>query len=66
MAGNTRGKLKEQFEGIHNNLDWSRRHVLAALDLVKDYKPRLAKAIQGLGKGIDTLDELAKDIYSQL
>lgn len=66
MAGNTRGKLKEQFEGVHRNFDWSRKHLIAALALIKEHKPKLSGAIKSLAKGIDTLDSLAQDIYSKL
>ena len=66
MAGNTRGRLKERFEGIHRNFDWSREHCLQSLALIKDMKPELSKAIQALHEGIDTLDKLAQDIYSKL
>jgi len=34
MAGNTRGKLKEHFEGIHRNFDWSLHHINTALALI--------------------------------
>lgn len=34
MAGNTRGKLKEHFEGIHKNLDWSLNHIQKSLALI--------------------------------
>ena len=34
MAGNTRGKLKEHFEGIHRNLDWCIHHVNESLKLL--------------------------------
>jgi len=34
MAGNTRGKLKEHFEGIHRNFDWSISHVQNSLTLI--------------------------------
>jgi len=34
MAGNTRGKLKEHFEGIHKNFDWSMYHINTSLALV--------------------------------
>jgi len=36
MAGNTRGKLKEHFEGIHRNLDWCIHHVNVSLQLIED------------------------------
>jgi len=34
MAGNTRGKLKEHFEGVHNNLNWSLKHINVSLELI--------------------------------
>ena len=34
MAGNTRGKLKEQFEGIHRNMDWALTHINKSLALL--------------------------------
>lgn len=34
MAGNTRGKLKEQYEGIHRNFDWCVKHVNTSLELI--------------------------------
>lgn len=66
MAGNTRGKLKEQFEGIHRNFDWSKKHCIEALMLIKQHNPKLTKAIQELDTMIDTMDELTQDIYSKL
>jgi len=66
MAGNTRGKLKEKFEGIHRNLDWSTVHCLSALVLIKEHNPKLTEAVESLAKGISTLDELAQGIYGKL
>jgi len=34
MAGNTRGKMKEHFEGIHRDFDWSLHHINASLLLI--------------------------------
>ena len=34
MAGNTRGKLKESFEGVHRNFDWSMKHINKSLELI--------------------------------
>jgi len=34
MAGNTRGKLKEHFEGVHRNFDWSMHHIQTSLTLI--------------------------------
>ena len=36
MSGNTRGKLKENFEGIHRNFDWATAHVNKSLLLIAD------------------------------
>lgn len=66
MAGNTRGKLKEQFEGVHRNMDWSLKHLEVALVLIQEHKPLLSESIQSLAEGIRTLDELAQGIYSRL
>jgi len=66
MAGNTRGKLKEKFEGVHRNFDWSRRHLADALMLIDKHNPNLSESIASLSEGINTLDELAQGIYSRL
>lgn len=34
MAGNTRGKLKEEFRGVHTNFDWCLKHINKSLDLI--------------------------------
>lgn len=87
MSGNTRGKLKEHFEGIHRNLDWCMHHIQHSLGLIaaqfaftdemiaaKDSPEKqeeilmqvpMYKAVVGIGEGIQTLDELANDIYSK-
>jgi len=66
MAGNTRGKLKEHFEGIHRNFDWILYHVNAALVLIKEHNPLLSKGVTSLGKAVQALDDLAQKIYSKL
>ncbi len=66
MAGNTRGKLKEKFEGVHRNFDWSKKHLTEALVLIQTHNPKLTESIESLAKGIDTLDELAMGIYSRI
>jgi len=66
MAGNTRGKLKEQFEGIHRNLDWIEHHCEYALMLIGEQKPALSESIKSLFAAISELDKLAGDIYAKL
>ncbi|GAI67523.1 unnamed protein product, partial [marine sediment metagenome] len=64
--GNTRGKLKEQFEGVHRDLDWAIKHCAEALLLIKDQHPALTKAVKSLATGLQTLDDLAQDVYSKI
>ena len=66
MAGNTRGKLKEKFEGVHRNFDWSLKHLAEAVVLIKSHNPTLTKSIESLAEGIKTLDELAMNIYARI
>jgi len=66
MASNTRGKLKEEFEGMHRNFDWIIFHCQKSLALTKEHKPGLSDAVGRLGDGVKTLDELAQGIYSKL
>lgn len=66
MAGNTRGKLKEEFEGIHRNLDWIIVHCEKSLILIREHNPKLTNAVKALGESSQTLDEIAQGIYSQL
>jgi len=66
MAGNTRGKLKEEFEGIHRNFDWITVHCGRSLNLIKEHKPNLSESIQALDKGCKALDKLSQAIYAQL
>lgn len=66
MAGNTRGKLKENFEGVHRNIGWIQLHLEKSLVLIREHNPKLSSAVNGLHKAISALDELAQDIYSKL
>lgn len=66
MAGNTRGKLKEQLEGIHRNCDWITVHVDRALVLIKDHKPELSAGIKSLAKIAVELDKFNQAIYSKI
>lgn len=66
MAGNTRGKLKEQIEGIHRNCDWILSHVHKSLALIQEHKPELSEAITSLGTIAQQLDKFTQDIYSKI
>jgi len=88
MAGNTRGKLKEHYEGLHRNFDWCLKHINPCLELIAvqlmatdpdKYKLDdaekseaalmtypLYEATKSLGEAIQTLDEVAKNVYNTL
>lgn len=66
MAGNTRGRLKERFEGIHKNFDWIQEHCTQSLILIGDKNEAIPKAIQALYEATQHLDKLAQDIYAKL
>lgn len=88
MSGNTRGKLKEHFEGVHRNLDWCLHHIAKSATLISHQLTLLPKfkdvegdaekeemffmehpmyqAVTSLANGLQTFDDLAKDIYEQL
>jgi len=56
MAGNTRGKLKEHFEGVHRNFDWCIAHINKSLALIES-KLRETQDCLALG---DDEDAIAK------
>ena len=56
MAGNTRGKLKEHFEGIHRNFDWSIHHINHALDLITN-KLMQTDEVKALGDNQEAIKE---------
>jgi len=66
MAGNTRGKLKEHFEGMHRNFDWIMYHCQQSLALIADKNPALTKAVKVLASGIDILDKTMQELYARL
>lgn len=66
MAGNTRGKLKEKFEGVHRNFEWSKKHLAEALELIKEHNPKLSDGIKELVAGIEMLDELSLQVYAKI
>jgi len=66
MASNTRGRIKERFEGIHKNLEWVKEHCAQCLKLISNKNPKMAEAVKSLGEGVKTLDDIAQDIYSRV
>lgn len=66
MAGNTRGKLKEQLAGIHNNCDWIITHADRALGLIKDTHPKLVEQVKSLATIAKQLDGFTQEIFSQI
>ena len=41
MSGNTRGKLKEHFEGVHRNIDWCLHHIGKSATLISEQLSQL-------------------------
>lgn len=66
MAGNTRGKIKEHFEGIHRNLNWILYHCEKIQGLVADKHLGLKTAAVSLAEAINALDKVVKDVYSRI
>jgi len=66
MASNTRGRIKERFEGIHKNFDWIQEHCSQCLTLIGDKNPKMSEAVLALGEATETLDKLAQNIYSTI
>lgn len=66
MSGNARGKLKEELEGIHSNLDWIKAHCVKGLAIIGDTHPELQEFFKGLGETANTLDDLANAVYAKL
>lgn len=66
MAGNTRGKLKEHFEGIHRNHDWIEHHCDTCVALIDGRKPELTAAIEAYHAEIKELDKLVMALYATL
>lgn len=64
MAGNTRGKIKEELEGCHRNFDWLQVHLEKTLILIKEHNPKLSKGIEATHKACTMLDEGLQKIYA--
>ncbi len=66
MAGNTRGKIKEHFQGMHRNFDWLEDHCFKLVALIDGKKPALTAAIEALDTEIKALDKLTQKLYSTI
>lgn len=66
MAGNTRGKIKECFEGMHRNFDWQEAHCDKIVRLIDGRNKPLTEAITALHAQIKTLDDLTQGLYSTI
>lgn len=66
MARNTRGKLKENLEGLHRNCEWIKQHCEKSLAILPDGYASLTKSFEGLIKINDQLDKFAMSIYSKV
>ena len=66
MASNTRGRIKERFEGIHKNFDWVLEHCEQCEKLIADKNPSMLEAVKSLQEGTKVLDGLAQKIYGTI
>ena len=66
MASTTRGKLKEQTEGIHRDCDWIKQHCTACLAMLPPEYESLRGNYEGLVKIADQLDSFALSLYAKL
>ena len=66
MAGNTRGKLKEHFEGIHKNFEWVTSHCQKCLSLIGDMNPNLTDGVKAIDEGCKIIDKGVQELYSKL
>lgn len=66
MAGNRRGKLKEEVEGLHRNFDWARVHSQKAKAILGESHPELHEMFDNIILAMNTMDEIAANIYSLL
>lgn len=66
MAGNTRGRIKEHFEGMHKQFDWLEFHCDKIVLLVGGKKLDLTRAVELLHEEIKVLDELTQSLYATI
>jgi len=66
MAGNTRGKLKENLEGIHRNYDWVIDHVQKRIVLIGSKNPKLTEGLEAIATQTKQFDEMIMKLYATL
>ena len=66
MARNTRGKLKENLEGVHRNCEWIKQHCDKSLLILPDGYETLKASFEGLIEINEQLDKFAQSIYSKV
>lgn len=66
MSGNSRGKLKEEFEGIHRNLDWVSVHSQKCKLLLGETHPEIHAMLDALIAEMTIVDDGAARIYATL
>ena len=66
MARNTRGKLKEELEGIHRNCEWIKQHCEKSLSLLPDGYETLTESFEGLIQITEQLDNFAQSVYAKV
>lgn len=66
MAGNTRGKLKENLEGMHRNCEWIKSHCEKSFMLLPDGYDELKRSFDCLVKINNELDRFVQELYSNI
>lgn len=66
MASGTRGKLKEELEGIHRNCEWIKTHCTKCLGLLPDGYESLKGSFEGLAQITEQLDKFTMAVYGKI
>ena len=66
MSGSARGKLKEELEGIHTNMQWIILHSARCIDLIGDSHPEITTFFKSLVEEMTLLDEGTAKIYGTI
>ena len=66
MASSTRGKLKENIEGIHRNCEWIHQHCTKSIALLPDDYKTLEDHFEGIMKITEQLDKFTLALYAKI